>query len=75
MNWDQIKGNWKQVKGKVKEKWGKLTDNDLDLIAGKKDQLVGKHIVAVVNLESKPIAGVLSECMMLASKVFKEPRA
>jgi uncharacterized protein YjbJ (UPF0337 family) len=30
------------MKGKVKEKWGKLTDNELDVIAGKKDQLVGK---------------------------------
>ncbi len=42
MNWDQIKGDWKQFKGKVKEKWGKLTDNDLEIIAGKKDQLVGR---------------------------------
>lgn len=42
MNWDRIEGNWKQFKGQVKAKWGKLTDNDLDLIAGKKDQLVGK---------------------------------
>ncbi|HVT92916.1 MAG TPA: CsbD family protein [Bryobacteraceae bacterium] len=43
MNWDQAAGNWKQVRGKVKEKWGKLTDDDLDVIAGKRDQLVG-HI-------------------------------
>jgi uncharacterized protein YjbJ (UPF0337 family) len=42
MNWDQIKGNWKQVKGKAKEKWGRLTDRDLDVIGGKKDQLIGK---------------------------------
>jgi len=42
MNWDQIEGNWKQAKGKAKEKWGKLTDDDLDVVAGKKDQLVGK---------------------------------
>lgn len=42
MNWDQIEGNWKQAKGKVKEKWGKLTNDDLDVVAGKKDQLVGK---------------------------------
>jgi uncharacterized protein YjbJ (UPF0337 family) len=42
MNWDQIEGNWKQVKGKVKEKWGKLTDDELDVLAGKKDQLIGK---------------------------------
>jgi uncharacterized protein YjbJ (UPF0337 family) len=42
MNSDQIEGNWKQFSGKVKEKWGKLTDDDLAVIGGKKDQLVGK---------------------------------
>ena len=42
MNWDQIKGSWKQVSGKFKEKWGKLTDDDIDVINGKHDQLVGK---------------------------------
>ncbi len=42
MNWDQVAGNWKQFKGNVKEKWGKLTDDDLEVIEGKKDQLVGR---------------------------------
>jgi len=42
MNHDRIEGNWKQVKGKVKEQWGKLTDDDLDVIAGKRDQLLGR---------------------------------
>jgi uncharacterized protein YjbJ (UPF0337 family) len=42
MNWDQVSGNWKQLKGHVKEKWGKLTDDDLEVIAGKRDQLIGK---------------------------------
>jgi len=42
MNWDTIKGQWKQFSGQVKEKWGKLTDDDLKVIGGKKDQLVGK---------------------------------
>jgi uncharacterized protein YjbJ (UPF0337 family) len=37
-----VEGNWKQVKGKVKEQWGKLTDDDLDVIAGKQDQLEGR---------------------------------
>lgn len=41
MNWDQIQGNWKQLAGKVKEKWGKLTDDDLTVVAGKRDQLAG----------------------------------
>jgi uncharacterized protein YjbJ (UPF0337 family) len=42
MNWDRMEGNCKQVKGKVKEQWGKITDDDIDRIAGKRDQLVGK---------------------------------
>jgi uncharacterized protein YjbJ (UPF0337 family) len=42
MNWDRIEGNWKQMKGQVKSQWGKLTDDDLALLDGKKDQLVGK---------------------------------
>jgi len=42
MNWDRIEGNWVQAKGKVKEQWGKLTDDHLDVIAGKRDQLIGK---------------------------------
>jgi uncharacterized protein YjbJ (UPF0337 family) len=41
MNWDRVEGNWKQVKGRFKEKWGKLTDDQLDVIAGRRDQLVG----------------------------------
>jgi uncharacterized protein YjbJ (UPF0337 family) len=42
MNWDRIEGNWKQVTGKAKEKWGKLTDSDLEVVAGRRDQLAGK---------------------------------
>jgi uncharacterized protein YjbJ (UPF0337 family) len=42
MNWDQVEGKWKQMKGSVKQKWGRLTDDDLDVIAGKRDQLIGK---------------------------------
>lgn len=41
MNWDQISGQWKQVKGSVKERWGKLTDDDLTVVAGKRDKLAG----------------------------------
>ena len=42
MNWDRIEGNWKQFKGNVKAQWGKLTDDQLDVIAGKRDNLAGK---------------------------------
>jgi uncharacterized protein YjbJ (UPF0337 family) len=42
MDNDRIAGNWKQVKGKVKEQWGKLTDDDLDVVDGRAEQLVGR---------------------------------
>jgi uncharacterized protein YjbJ (UPF0337 family) len=42
MNTDQMKGSWKQLVGKAKEKWGKLTDNDWQIVEGKRDQLVGR---------------------------------
>lgn len=42
MNWDRVEGNWRQFAGKVKEKWGKLTDDDLQVINGQQDQLVGR---------------------------------
>jgi uncharacterized protein YjbJ (UPF0337 family) len=42
MNSDQIKGKWKQIKGSVREHWGKLTDDDIDVIGGQRDQLIGK---------------------------------
>jgi uncharacterized protein YjbJ (UPF0337 family) len=42
MSWDRIEGSWKQTMGKAREKWGNLTDNDLQQVAGKRDQLVRK---------------------------------
>ncbi|MBL0170190.1 MAG: CsbD family protein [Gemmatimonadaceae bacterium] len=42
MNTQTIKGNWMQIKGAVRETWGKLTDDDVDVIAGERDQLIGK---------------------------------
>jgi uncharacterized protein YjbJ (UPF0337 family) len=42
MNWDRIEGQWKQLKGKAIQKWGKLTDDDLDVIEGKRENLVGR---------------------------------
>ncbi len=42
MNWDVIEGNWNKYKGHVKAQWGNLTNDHLDVIAGKRDQLVGQ---------------------------------
>jgi len=42
MNQDTIQGNWKQMRGAVLKTWGSLTDNDLDVIAGDREKLLGK---------------------------------
>ena len=42
MDWNRLEGSWKQFRGNVKEKWGRLTDDDLDVINGRQDQLEGK---------------------------------
>lgn len=42
MNWEVVAGNWRQFKGTVRARWGKLTDDHLDVIAGKREQLLGK---------------------------------
>jgi uncharacterized protein YjbJ (UPF0337 family) len=42
MDWNRVEGNWKQFMGSAKEKWGKLTDDDLNVIEGRRDQLEGK---------------------------------
>jgi uncharacterized protein YjbJ (UPF0337 family) len=41
MDANTLKGKWKQLRGEVKERWGKLTDDELDQIAGERDQLIG----------------------------------
>ncbi|MHB1324756.1 MAG: CsbD family protein [Thermoleophilia bacterium] len=39
---DILEGKWKQIRGDVKTWWAELTDDEIDQIGGKKDQLVGK---------------------------------
>lgn len=42
MNKLEIKGDWNITKGKLKQKWGKLTENDLQYVVGKHDELLGR---------------------------------
>ncbi len=37
-----LDGNWNEIKGKLKQKFAILTDNDLLLVEGKKDELLGR---------------------------------
>jgi uncharacterized protein YjbJ (UPF0337 family) len=38
----ELKGNWNELKGKLKQKYAELTDNDLLLVEGKHDELMGR---------------------------------
>ena len=42
MNTLALKGNWNVAKGKLKQKWAKLTDDDLQYVEGKEDELIGR---------------------------------
>lgn len=42
MNDDILKGQWRQVRGNVRETFGRLTDDDLDVIGGNMETLLGK---------------------------------
>jgi uncharacterized protein YjbJ (UPF0337 family) len=41
MNQDVFEGKWKEMRGQIKEWWGKLTDDDLERVGGKADQMIG----------------------------------
>ncbi|MFZ4763917.1 MAG: CsbD family protein [Roseimicrobium sp.] len=38
----EIKGDWNIAKGKLKQKWATLTDDDLQFVEGKGDELLGR---------------------------------
>ena len=44
---DIWRGRWKQMRGKIQETWGDLSGDELDQLAGKRDQLVGQLVAAL----------------------------
>ncbi|HEX6999857.1 MAG TPA: CsbD family protein [Gammaproteobacteria bacterium] len=42
MNWDMIAGQWKQFAGQARQRWSKLTDDDWQMVKGKRDELIGR---------------------------------
>jgi uncharacterized protein YjbJ (UPF0337 family) len=41
-NLTEIKGNWNETKGKLKQQFALLTENDLLLVEGKRDEMIGR---------------------------------
>jgi uncharacterized protein YjbJ (UPF0337 family) len=42
LNAQEVRGQWDQLQGKIKQKWGQLTDDDLKIVGGNVDELVGR---------------------------------
>lgn len=42
MNDDQFEGKWNRIKGSVREHWGRLTDNDVEEVEGRRQNLLAK---------------------------------
>jgi len=41
-NMTEFDGNWNEIKGRLKQKFSVFTDDDLLLIDGKKDEIIGR---------------------------------
>ena len=61
MNKLQIKGNWNVMKGKLKQKYANLTDDDLQYVEGKEDELIGR-IQRRTGKTQEQIEDALEEC-------------
>ena len=42
MNQDVLEGNWKQLRGRIRQRWARLTEDQLNVIDGKREHLAGK---------------------------------
>jgi uncharacterized protein YjbJ (UPF0337 family) len=42
MNWDRIEGNWKQLHGRLREHWGRFREDELQIIAGRREHDAGR---------------------------------
>lgn len=42
MNTLEMKGDWNITKGKLKQKWANLTDDDLQFVEGRQEELLGR---------------------------------
>jgi uncharacterized protein YjbJ (UPF0337 family) len=61
MNALQIKGAWNIAKGKLKQKFAQLTDDDLEFIEGKEDELVGR-IQRLTGKSRHEVEKAVNEC-------------
>lgn len=59
-NVTELKGNWNETKGKLKQQFAMLTDNDLLLVEGKQEEMLGR-IQAKLGKTKEEIHKLISE--------------
>ena len=59
-----------QWKGRVRERWGKLTDDQLDVVGGRRDQLSGR-IQEAYGLDKDEAERQLRQAKELIRRAFK----
>ena len=68
MNWEIVSGRWSQLKGGVKARWAELTDDDVGIVDGNRERLVGKLVERYGVLEGEAERQVEEWAKALASK-------
>ena len=61
MNTLQLKGSWNIIKGKLKQKYASLSDDDLQYVEGKEDELIGR-IQRRTGQTKDEVENALQEC-------------
>ena len=69
-NKTELLGNWKELKGKLKQKYAMLTDDDMLLVEGKQEELMGRLQVKLGKTKDE-IQKILTSLQLLQSKSIK----
>jgi uncharacterized protein YjbJ (UPF0337 family) len=60
MNQFEFESSWNEIKGLLKQKYGQLTDNDLQFVEGKGDELLGR-LQSKLGMSADELNGVLRD--------------
>ena len=60
MNQFEFESSWNEIKGALRQKYGQLTDNDVEFVEGKGDELLGR-LQAKLGMSADELHSVLRE--------------
>lgn len=66
----QIKGDWNIIKGNLKQRWARLTDDDLQFVEGRQDELLGRIQKRTGETREAVEAAIKDCCAALSAGIF-----